>query len=150
MSEEEKKAIDIVENIKFKKYAVYIAEEMRNEIRFYQTEEEQKAIDIVLNLIKKLQKEIECFETEIRILHKDNLTLLKEGKETENLNYKYIELPPIEAQEYKSESYIKDNYISKDKIREKLNYFENSFDYDDDGTSYELVMEVLDELLEEK
>jgi hypothetical protein len=44
---------------------------------------------------------------------------------------------------------IKLNYISKDKIREKLNYFENSFDYDDDGTSYELVMEVLEELLEE-
>jgi hypothetical protein len=53
MTEEEKKAIDIVENIKFKTYCVYVAEEMRDEIRFYQTEEERKAIDTVLNLIKR-------------------------------------------------------------------------------------------------
>ena len=58
MTEEEKKAISIVENIKFKKYKIYIAKEMKDEIRFYQTEEERKAIDIVLNLIEKLQKEI--------------------------------------------------------------------------------------------
>ena len=57
LTEEEKKAISIVENIKFKKYKIYIAKEMKDEIRFYQTEEERKAIDIVLNLIEKLQKE---------------------------------------------------------------------------------------------
>lgn len=127
MNEEEKKAIDIVENIKFKTYGVYNAKEMRDEIRFYQTEEEREAIDIVLNLIKRWRKEIEELTLDLEEMTKSNNHKEKNWVHKNILN----------------------SYISKDKIRKKLNYFEHSFDYDDDGTSYELVIEVLDELLEE-
>ena len=71
LTEEEKKAISIVENIKFKKYKIYIAKEMKDEIRFYQTEEERKAIDIVLNLIEKLQKERDIYYYEWKTLEAD-------------------------------------------------------------------------------
>ena len=95
ISKEEKKAISIVENIKFKKYKIYIAKEMKDEIRFYQTEEERKAIDIVLNLIEKLQKENEE---------------LKEQKEIDM----YLIGDSI------SKEIVKRDYIPKDKIRDKL------------------------------
>ena len=72
----------------------------------------------MLNVIEKRQREIEYYKNKSYALYKDNLTLLEEGNETENLNYKYFKVQPIEAQEYKSESYIKDNYISKGKIKE--------------------------------
>ena len=48
-----------------------------------------------------------------------------------------------------NEKCVDRDFIYKGKIREKLNYFEHSYDYDDNGESYELVMKVLQELLEE-
>lgn len=150
LSEEEKKAIDIVENIKFKTYCVYIAEEMRDEIRFYQTEEERKAIDIVLNLIKKWQEENNRLKEYIKEneIYKDNLfkTYEEQQKEIEKLHKEINQRIKLKLEKERGANR---DFISKNKIREKLNYFENSFDYDDNGESYELVMEVLDELLEE-
>ena len=81
----------------------------------------------------------------------------KQQKEIEEKNKKIIELEEkldmettyfVNRMNNVSEN-IDKVYISKDKIREKLNFFEHSFDYDDDGTSYELVMGVLNDLLEE-
>ena len=60
-------------------------------------------------------------------------------KEDKKVNV-YVDVPPD----------FQEQFISKGKIREKLNYFEHSYDYDDNGESYELVMKVLQELLEEK
>lgn len=85
--------------------------------------EKKKERILLREAIKELQKEIYRLQN---IKRKDIQDLINNEKEN-----------------------IYKNYISKDKIREKLNYFEHSFDYDDDGTSYELVMEVLDKLLEE-
>lgn len=113
MTEEEKKAISIVENIKFKKYKIYIAKEMKDEIRFYQTEEERKAIDIVLNLIEKLQKENE----ELRQNYDIATTEMEELKEQKKIDM-YLIGDSI------SKEIVKRDYIPKDKIREKIKELE--------------------------
>jgi len=125
MTEEEKKAIDIVENIKFKQYAIYNAKEMKNEIRFYQTEEERKAIDIVLGLIDKQQKEIEE-------LKKDN----------EN-QWKHRCKMAIE---------LDNNVISKDKIRNLLKQVNASLYHFKDSEKNNIMQRIkdrLEQLLEE-
>ena len=113
ISKEEKKAISIVENIKFKKYKIYIAKEMKDEIRFYQTEEERKAIDIVLNLIEKLQKENE----ELRQNYDIATTEMEELKEQKKIDM-YLIGDSI------SKEIVKRDYIPKDKIREKIKELE--------------------------
>lgn len=66
---------------------------------------------------KKLKEKFDVIQRKIYRLEEDNIELLKpRGKD--QLNYKYIECPKVEAEWYKSESYIKDNYIPKSKIKE--------------------------------
>jgi septal ring factor EnvC (AmiA/AmiB activator) len=105
-------------------------------------------MNMLLNLIEKLQKEIK-HQRQQRKYWRDNF--YKQQKEIEELKLDLEEM--VKSNNHKNENWVHKNIlnscISKDKIREKLNYFEHSFDYDDNGESYELVMEVLDELLEE-
>lgn len=163
LSEEEKKAIDIVENIKFKKYEIYIAKKMKNEIRFYQTEEERKAIDIVLNLAKEQQKEIEREEQYIDF-YKDLCN--KQQKEIENLKKITNTYDSFYANtgnrivladnEYFDSGIFIKKYISKDKIRKKIKeYREETMrcqeckDYENANINQRILL-AFDELLEEK
>jgi len=49
----------------------------------------------------------------------------------------------------KIQKYITDNYISKDKIREKINYLLKRYDSEEDYCSYEVIIKILQSLLEE-
>lgn len=123
MSDEEKKAIELLKDFKrelnnIESYERADVEGKYKKILIVLQEDDFDTFQTILNLIEKQQKEIE------RIKSLDIYKLTEEW-ETGQL-------------------------IHKDKIREKLNYFEHSYDYDDNGESYELVMKVLQELLEEK
>ena len=104
-------------------------------------------MNILLNLIEKLQREIK-HQKQQRKYWRDNF--YEQQKEIKELTLDLEEM--TKSNNHKLENWVHKNilnsYVSKDKIKEKLNYFEHSFDYDDNGESYELVMEVLNELLE--
>ena len=104
-------------------------------------------MNILLNLIEKLQKEIK-HQKQQRKYWRDNF--YEQQKEIKELTLDLEEM--TKSNNHKLENWVHKNilnsYVRKDKIKEKLNYFEHSFDYDDNGESYELVMEVLNELLE--
>jgi DNA-binding MarR family transcriptional regulator len=121
MNKKEKKAIEYLKD-DIKSYLYLLNNDDKQKDYYIKEYPNMEAKRILLNLVEKQQKEIEEL-----------------NKNKQQINYNEIFSP----------DFVEENFISKDKIREKLNYFEHSFDYDDDGTSYELVMEVLDELLEE-
>ena len=68
------------------------------------------AKNLINNLIqenKKMKEKFDVIQRKIYRLEEDNIELLKpRGKD--QLNYKYIECPKVEAEWYKSESYIKE------------------------------------------
>ena len=138
MNEEEKQAIEKLNSIVkvHKDYMQGVNEETINE-------KEIKAIEIVLNYIDKLQKEnkkyIDVFNSTEKIMNRQERTkdkLLKENvelqKENEELkeqrkelnleNQALYESINLEDSEYLAKKYqkLKENSISKDKIREVL------------------------------
>ena len=140
LNKEEKEAIEILKKLQKKTpYIIWGDGTPYNKSNQIQT---------ILNLIEKLQKEIK-YQRQQKKYWKDNF--YKQQKEIEELKLDLEEM--VKSNNHKNENWVHKNilnsYISRDKVKEKLNYFEHSFDYDDNGESYELVMEVLDELLEE-
>lgn len=127
---------------------------------YYKNRPIEDTLMLLLNIIEKLQEKIKNYRKfkkdivdRVMIWDKEGLpkdevvirmidTLMDEVSRLEDIEDKKIETEIGFIEEKRDKFW-------KDKIREKLNYFENSFDYDDDGTSYELVMKVLEELLEE-
>lgn len=97
----------------------------------------------------KLEDLTNVLNKKIHGLYDDNIQLLKEDENNKRLNYRYIECQKVEAEECKSESYIEEHYISKDKIRDliaerKFELQQEFEDFDED-----IVLKVLNELLEE-
>lgn len=82
-------------------------------------------------------------------LYDDNIELLKKDENNKRLHYRYIECQKVEAEECKSESYIEEHYISKDKIRDLIaeRKFELQQEYED--FENDIKLKILQELLEE-
>ena len=78
-----------------------------------------EAIENLIKENKELKEKIDVMRRKIYRLEEDNMELLK-PKGKDQLNYKYIECPKVEAEWYKSESYIKENYIPKSKVKEHI------------------------------
>ena len=150
MSEEEKKAIENLKEVV----------DLYNDECLITTDYDFKSIEIILNLIEKQQKEIEelknknnLMNAKIHNLLDDNMELLRKDGNTDKLNYKYIECPKVEAEWYKSERYINENYISKDKIKAKIEELEQDEDFyreQDRIYEYEGKLNLLQSLLEEE
>lgn len=100
MSEEEKKAIETIKNLKDIKWYEHAFDSGTEILDEY----EKKDIDIVLNLIDKQQKEIEELKEKNKRLEQDRNEYKEEYINLQNARYY--------------------NYISKDKIKEKINYYE--------------------------
>ena len=162
MSEEEKKAIEKIEDFLTTNKIVSISsDEIANseELEVFISKNEYLAIEFIANMFLKQLKEIEKLKYKNNIMnvkiHKlldDNMELLRKDGNTDKLNYKYIECPKVEAEYYKSESYINENYISKDKIKAKIEELEQDEDFyreQDRIYEYEGKLNLLQSLLEE-
>lgn len=136
LSEEEKEAIETIEFLKKKKWYKY-GGDSGTEIL---DEDEKKDVDIILNLIDKRQKEIEEKNCLIDVLQHKIEELLDNKKE---INY----IKPIDIKVQ--------NYISKDKIRELIEKYEQDYKRQDKEELFNLTkitagkLSALNELLEE-
>lgn len=167
MNEKEKKAIEDLKGIDITYFVN--GHECAN---FYLDEADKvsKEIELILNLIEKQQKELDSLKeiekshkeengklrVEFEKVYEDNLTLAHELEQEKEKNK---ELKKYE-EAYKLLSYALNNYIHKDKIKEKienlsisLNDIENSLGMT--ANKYDTIKElnikidVLEELLEE-
>ena len=92
MTEEEKKAVEIVKGL-----AVYYDDySLLDEEEIEENESVNKSIELILNLIEKLLKENEQLRTEVNSLKKEN----EELKQDRNNNYQMIALAQNEALGY--------------------------------------------------
>ena len=109
------------------------------------------AKNLINNLIqenKKMKEKFDVIQRKIYRLEEDNIELLKpRGKD--QLNYKYIECPKVEAEWYKSESYIKEKYIPKIKVEELKEKIHNLLDNNGITRAYQLEIDKYFEDLEE-
>lgn len=132
MTEEEKKAIEIVKGL-----AVYYDDySLLDEEEIKENESVNKSIELILNLIEKLLKENEQLRTEVNSLKKEN----------EELNEKILDNAGIYQLGFKDgeESYIK-------KVKDKIRKNEEIIDISNDGDLiHELYQKnkVYEELLE--
>lgn len=159
MTDEEKKAM---EDLKRLRKGI----EILNQITPEKDETDIKAIDLILNLIEKQQKEIEEKTTillagaeKVKQLEKGNRSLMESRIKWKNRYYKekeknkenqvliddikdhrivYIDTPEFE-----------EKFISKDKIREKINYYRKYCGYDGVTMIGNTQLKELEELLEE-
>lgn len=132
MTEEEKKAVEIVKGL-----AVYYDDySLLDEEEIEENESVNKSIELILNLIEKLLKENEQLRTEVNSLKKEN----------EELNEKILDNAGIYQLGFKDgeESYIK-------KVKDKIRKNEEIIDISNDGDLiHELYQKnkVYEELLE--
>lgn len=90
---------------------------------FY-TKDLQSAISNLIERYNKLKEINEVLDRQKFRLINDNLKLLEDANgNNETLNYRYVNCPKVEGEYYKSDSYIKENYVLKSKVRE---FFEKS------------------------
>ena len=113
------------------------------------------ALENLIQENKELKEKFDVIQRKIYRLEEDNIELLK-PKGKDQLNYKYIECPKVEAEWYKSESYIKDNFIPKSKVKEKIEELDkrkrikSQIKYSTiDELIFDKKIETLQELLEE-
>lgn len=128
---------------------IKILEGYLNGDKIYDTE-----LDNALRHLIERNKELERFNDMVnRKVHRlldDNMKLLKEDGNTDKLNYKYIETPKIECEEYKSESFIEENYIPKSKVRELKENIHYLLDNNGIARGYQIEIDRLfEELLED-
>lgn len=171
MSEEEKKSIELLK-LTIKDNRKLFQE---NGIYKYFNEDKMKATEIILNLIERQQKEIEERNTrlqeEIKENHKMVIEILELKETIEKLendkrgmlielykaNDKKDKLKEENASLQKEIKLMKsininDNYVSKDKIRDKIKEYQNKLFQDIEENKvveYENIIQVLEELLEE-
>lgn len=132
MTEEEKKAVEIVKGL-----AVYYDDySLLDEEEIEENESVNKSIELILNLLEKLLKENEQLRTEVNSLKKEN----------EELNEKILDNAGIYQLGFKDgeESYIK-------KVKDKIRKNEEIIDISNDGDLiHELYQKnkVYEELLE--
>lgn len=94
MSEEEKKAIEIIKFLQYK----CIEENGTGTMPIYRIDDLANAIKTILNLIEKQQKEIEELKDIVETLRKENVNLYIERRQNENKikaileEYKYTEI----------------------------------------------------------
>ena len=123
---------------------------------FY-TKDLQCAISNLIERYNKLKEINEVLERQKFRLFDDNLKLLEDANgNNETLNYRYIDCPKVEGEYYKSDSYIKENYVSKSRVKEEIKELESRKDYkplDNRYTYKEIIefgIEELEELLKEE
>lgn len=137
MSEEEKKAVETLKDLASTIYY--------GDMNFIESDD----LKIILNLIEKQQKEIDlCEETEIA-LNNRIMDLEEINKEHQKLNGELRE--EIERQgniREIEEKYIEENFISKDKIRERIKELEGQEDWYIENKSLDDLYGRIDELKE--
>lgn len=123
---------------------------------FY-TKDLQSAISNLIERYNKLKEINEVLDRQKFRLFDDNLKLLEDANgNNETLNYRYVNCPKVEGEYYKSDSYIKKNYVLKSKIRKEIKELESRKDYKplDNRYTYREVIEFgieeLKDLLEEE
>lgn len=150
MTEEEKKAIKVLEKYKFSEREEYLEnnakkigkkyEDLYLERTWIPTTYERKQFTIVYNLIEKLQKENERKDCKILNLAEENTRLHKEINERVKLKIE-------------NEKIVDEEFIPKDKIRKKLKAREEDReDCDNSIIANNLLRDIylLRELLEEE
>lgn len=134
MSEEEKKAIEYMKEFQKDLYGA----SSKNLMASY--------LDTIFNLIDKQQKEIEELKFDIGICDKDLDSLNERIYQLKQDNKKLV-LGKFREVADKNE-YIKSEYISKDKIREKIKELKTKIIGSNTGI-YSAQIDILEKLLEE-
>ena len=139
MTDEEKKAIEIVQGLK----VYYDNECLLDEEELEENKTVNNAIDMVLNLVEKQQNEIKDLKEKNEIL--TNITYLYNSYEVNNEN-KII----VADKEYFDSGLFVKRYISKDKIKEKIKEIENyTYMSNEEMKQQDYAIVKLEELLEE-
>ena len=112
MNKEEKKAIELLENIRNNTWTTK-----------YIMSSDSKNAEVLINLIEKLQD--------------DNIKLIKN-----------LEFYNMQGSNTKLEIYIKDNFISKKKIKNKIEEVKEFSENAISSVGHQLTIEILQELLE--
>ena len=154
MTDEEKKAIDILINeiadIVISEYCTHCKICENEDTECYYT----KVIDIVYNLVQKQSKEIEELKK-----YKEGYKLLSLVEEQQHKIEKLINANDNlkKTKRIKNMEYVNQNYVSKDKIKEKIKELENQKrqwieDRDNKHKDSEIIyaIEVLQSLIEKE
>ena len=147
MSEEQKEALEILKGLEFEDYDWYVKTDKLEGHADDVVIEVEKAMKTILNLIDKQQKEIEFYKIqELGYIqgyedgksHKQTAIAIKNENAEQELIQRKIETQQKEIEKLKSKKYIfnaetneikeipiSDDYISKDKIKCKIEELKN-------------------------
>ena len=125
------------------KKAIFYLKDLEND-KEHLTIEQRQSITTILNLIKKQSKEIQLLKEQKQyVIDEYGETIEKQSKEIEELKQEKEYLNCIIESD-------KDNYINKDKIREKIDYLLDRYDSEEDFCSYDVIISILQSLLKEE
>lgn len=152
LEEKEKKAIEIIKFLQYK----CIEENGTGMMPIYRIDDLANAITIILNLIEKQSKEIEELKKDkLELINKHVVHLkdfekeLREMRKVIDTKNAEIECLNVIHESYK-EMVEENNFISKDKIKAKIEYLLKRYDSEEDFCSYDVVLSILQSLLEKE
>lgn len=168
MNEEEKQALEILKGLEFEEYDWYVKTDKIEGHANDVVEKVEKALQIILNLVEKQQKQIKILKdnlVEERAFCKSTLETLKNCVDKDYL-HKMISFKDGEIEKLKEDYQIlkddieghrivyvdtpefEEKYISKDKIKEKIEELKNRKIGASTGI-YAIQVDILEELLGE-